>query len=939
MSPGQRFPAVEKELPFTGPTRQILRNARQLAKERNRNLTSIFLLASFVTSDNEAAFLLEDQGISASEILDCARDSGSEPAVVTRQIFDRSRDLFERLNCEAIDCFCLFSALLRTPQARAHRILDEFGVDLKLLRTTVRNFIGQSDTGRHRAQSRDPTPQSRQRSKSADYADSAPSQIGIHPSLNTSPAAGQTQNKSGPDTLTDSTIGGADTRTIAPGQSQDESPKSETRAEAESGEGESGQTDESTGFIAQAKQTAKKLGNKIFGKSEPPDSEQKPSEPDSEAGRPTREMDAVDSPSGTSSVASPPDTDDAPDEPSASATVKLDAQSDSWSDFYQLDPEEFPYLTEYGRNLTLDALAGEIDPVLCRQEEKTELTDILGKRRANNPILIGEPGVGKTAIVEGLASDFVELAKSGNAAGERTIVEIDFGQLVSGTHLRGSLSERLVGIKQEVRRAGGDVIVFLDEIHRVFELGDNGDGPNAAGELKTALARGQFPCIGATTSTEYRRHVEQDGAMARRFQEVLVEEPDEQTALEILNGIRQDYASHHGVEYTDDALRKSVRLGQRYLYDKRLPDKAIGLLDLAGSRASRSGKPKVDGRDVQQVVSRLADVPIERLSGSRKKRFLRMEEFVRQRFIGHESVVSTVCDVIRRNYAGFRGQRPIGSLLFLGPTGVGKTELAKVLADFLFHDRDALVRIDMSEFREAHSVSRMIGSPPGYVGFDQGGELTEQVRRRPYQIVLLDEIEKAHPDVLNLLLQILEEGELSDGRGAQVDFSHTVIVLTSNLGAETFEEKVGRQDKAPIGFSSRPRQGRSNASFRDAVQQTLDAARSELTPELWNRLDEKCVFKPLARTEIKQIARLQLAESRRKLERESQIELDFADELLNFLIDNGGYDPELGARPMRQAIERYVEAEVARYILERDPGEGVCIRVDVRNGQIHCREV
>ncbi|MGM0557787.1 MAG: AAA family ATPase [Myxococcota bacterium] len=601
---------------------------------------------------------------------------------------------------------------------------------------------------------------------------------------------------------------------------------------------------------------------------------------------------------------------------------------------YLLDEDAYPNLVEFGRNLTYAAARGEIDRVVGRKQEIIQLIDIVGKRRSNNPVLVGEAGVGKTAIVEGLSREFVKLARAGNRLGKRTIIELELGRLLSGTHLRGSFAERLIGIKDEVEQADGQVIVFLDELHSWMSAGGGGDGTDAAGELKTALARGRFPCIGATTHDEFQRFVESDPAFERRFQLVFVDEPDMDTAIDISTGVSGHYAKHHDVDYRSDAIEAAVRLSHRYLYQRRLPDKAIGVLDLAGSRAARTGKRDVDRDLVATIVAESAGIPVDRLTQSDRKRFLEMESYLRDGIVGHRHVIESVSDVIRRNYAGFRGNRPIGSLLFLGPTGVGKTEMVKVLADFLFHDRDAVVRLDMSEFMESHSVSRMLGAPPGYVGHDQGGQLTEAVRRRPYQVVLLDEIEKAHPDVLNILLQLFDEGQLTDGRGRPVNFSNTLVVMTSNLGSDVFDEEIDNSNRSRIGFG---KNSAATGSDRQALTDRVErAARGHFTPELWNRIDEKLCFMPLTRDEVAAIADLQLEDSRIRLHEESGIDLEFGEGIVSFLIDHGGYNRKLGARPMRQTIQRYVEGAVARLILGGELDRGDTVKVQIRDNDVIC---
>ena len=618
-----------------------------------------------------------------------------------------------------------------------------------------------------------------------------------------------------------------------------------------------------------------------------------------------------------------------PPKKAKTSSAPKDRPDPSAATHYRLDPEVYPILSKFGRNLTEEAAMLRIDGVIGRDQEITSLIDILGKRRGNNPLLVGDPGVGKTAIVEGLAHKFCELHRRGVRLGGRAIIELELGRVLSGTHLRGSLSERLIAIKDEVRKADGQIIIFLDEIHAWLGAGNSGDGNDAAGELKTALARGQFPCIGATTNDEYTKFVEEDPAFKRRFQSVNVDEPDTATAIVIARGIRCHYERYHGITYADAAIDAAVRLSQRYIHDRRLPDKAVNVLDLAGSRASREARPFVRRTDIAHVVAEMANLPADRLTQSDRARFLEIERDLGRSVIGHERVIRAVAEVLRRNYAGFRSKRPIGSMLFLGPTGVGKTELVKALADFLFHDRDAIVRLDMSEFMEAHSVSRFIGAPPGYVGHEQGGQLTEAVRKRPYQVILLDEIEKAHPDVLNLLLQLLDEGRLTDGRSRVVDFSNTLIVMTSNLGAHCFDEYVAEANRSRIGFGGLLEQPASPTKQAELTKQVQESARTHFTPELWTRIDERLVFLPLREDEVAQISVLQLEDSAQRLEDESQISLDFSDEVIAHLIRHGGYDRKFGARPMRHTIQRLIEGHIARMILSGEIQRGESVMIDV----------
>jgi ATP-dependent Clp protease ATP-binding subunit ClpC len=592
---------------------------------------------------------------------------------------------------------------------------------------------------------------------------------------------------------------------------------------------------------------------------------------------------------------------------------------------FELCESDFPLLCKLGRNITALATGGKIDTLVGRQKELGEIIDILGKRRTNNPILVGEPGVGKTALVEGLAAIMVQSPQIVPGLAGKAIVELDMGRIMGGTQLRGALAERLNGIKDEVRKADGRIIVFLDEIHQLAAGGEGTE--DAANGMKSALARGEFPCIGATTNDEYTKFIESDPAFERRFQMVLVTEPDFEETVAILHGIIPEYQRHHAVTYTPESLRAAATLSSRYIGDRFLPDKAISIVDLAGSRSRREGREVVTEIEIAKVVSQLARIPVEKLLMTDRERFLKMEEILGAAIIGHEDALKRVAAVIRRNYAGFGARRPIGSFLLLGPTGVGKTETVKALADFLFQSRDAMVRLDMSEYSEQHSVARLIGAPPGYVGFDAGGMLTEAVRRRPFMVVLLDEVEKAHRDVLQVFLQVLDEGRLTDGRGRTVDFSNTVVVLTSNLGNREF----GAKPAARIGFGAETPDASASAAA-EVEQRVFDAAREHFPPEMWNRIDEKIVFHPLSREEIVRIAAIQLDASSECLRREKEISFSVEPDAVEYLIENGGFEPELGARPMRQAIQRLVEARIAELILKSDLARGDRVRIERGTG-------
>lgn len=591
-----------------------------------------------------------------------------------------------------------------------------------------------------------------------------------------------------------------------------------------------------------------------------------------------------------------------------------------------LDPKACPMLTALGRDLTALAREGKLDPVIGRAKEIEEVIDILGKRRTNNPCLVGEPGVGKTAIVEGVAQRLLE-ARGGLE--EKVVVELDVASLLAGTQLRGSFSEKLNALKDEVRRAGGRVVVFIDEIHTLVGAGATSEGPqDAANELKAAMARGEFPCIGATTHDEFREIIAADAALERRFTPVTVNEPSVNETIGILDGVIGRYETHHRVSYSPQALEACATLGARYVTDRHLPDKAISIADLAGSRCRREGRARVEAEDVARIVATLAGVPEERLLINDSARLLRLEEDLRKRIIGHDEVVDRIARVIRRNYAGFASRRPMGSFLFLGPTGVGKTEMARALADVLFGSRDALVRVDMSELSEPHSVSRLVGAPAGYVGYGDGGQLTEPVRRRPSSVVLLDEIEKACREVQLLLLQVMEEGRLTDGKGRHIDFSNAVLVMTTNLGAEAFSARPRAVGFTPAAAGAAP-------ESRDAELEAAAAiARKALPPELWNRIDERLPFRPLREAEVARIATLLLTESSRRLSTERGIEYLAGDDVVGHLLKSGGFDPQLGARPMRQTVQRLVEGPLAERILQGEFTSGDRVRVALEGGRL-----
>ncbi len=597
---------------------------------------------------------------------------------------------------------------------------------------------------------------------------------------------------------------------------------------------------------------------------------------------------------------------------------------------YALDRVLFPTLAALGKNLTEAAHAGQLDPVVGRESEIDQILDVLAKRSANSACLVGPPGVGKTSVAHGVAA---KLAETG-VGPSRLLVEIAVPELVAGTGTRGALAEKVAAIRAEIQRSQGAVVLFVDQLVELF-----GGGPldEAASEIKVALARGELRLIGTATPEEHRRVIESDPALARRFSLVEIDEPDEDDAFLVLDAVSKGLASHHGVAYAEEALALSIAWSVRYLPGRALPDKAISILDLAGARVRRAAQtkphkgrhrsPEVTPAEVALVVSEWSGVPKERLLQTDRERMVTLDTLLGERVVGHREAIAKIATILRRNAAGLRGRRPIGSFLLLGPTGVGKTETAKAVAEVLFGSPDAMTRLDLSEYAESHSIARLVGAPPGYVGHEAGGQLTEAVRKRPYQVILLDEIEKADRDVLEAFLQVFDEGRLTDGRGRSIDFTNTVLVLTSNLGAR---EAANVRGERPVGFARSEGSGTTAHDARAAAAMVA-AAKAALPPELYNRLDEVLCFGALTRDEVASIAKKQLAGLSETLERKG-LRLEVEETAIEVLLREGGYDPELGARPMRRAIARLIEAPIAELILRGDAEDGAVVLVTVEDG-------
>ena len=645
-----------------------------------------------------------------------------------------------------------------------------------------------------------------------------------------------------------------------------------------------------------------------------------------------------------------------------------------------------PLIDQLGIDLTAWAEEGKLDPVIGRQKEIERVIQILSRRTKNNPALIGEPGVGKTAIVEGLA----QLIASGQAPREllnRSLVMLDVGSLVAGTIYRGQFEERLKRVIGEIKDSNS--ILFIDELHMIVGAGAAGSSVDAANILKPALARGELQCIGATTLDEYRKHVEGDASLERRFQPILVEEPTIDETIEILRGIKERYEEHHNLEITDEALKQAAHLSARYVPDRHLPDKAIDLIDEASSRVRmyrmpplpqlqgalnelqeirqkkeeafraqrfeeaanlrdqemelseelrqlRLGSeevelPKVTAEDIAEVVSMWTGVPVTRIAGEESERLLHMEKALHQRIVGQDEAIETLSKAVRRARAGLKDpKRPIGNFIFLGPTGVGKTETAKALAEFMFGSEEALIKLDMSEFMERHNVARLVGAPPGYVGYEEGGQLTEAIRRRPYSVILLDEVEKAHPEAFNMLLQIMEDGSLADAKGRRVDFRNTIVLMTSNVGAELLTREMS------LGFAvHRDEAKTAEEEYQKMKEKVLDQLKKTFRPEFLNRVDATVVFHALTKEQIKQIVELMLSQLQERL-RHQEIKLEATEEAKELLAKEG-YDPHFGARPLRRVIQQRVEDPLSEGVLAGEFQAGDTVVVDVVDEQIRLR--
>lgn len=568
---------------------------------------------------------------------------------------------------------------------------------------------------------------------------------------------------------------------------------------------------------------------------------------------------------------------------------------------WKIDEKQFPVMSQLGTNLNLKALAGELDELLGRQREIECLMDVLGRRKANNPVLIGESGVGKTAIIEGLAQKIIQGAVNENFS-SKIIIAVASSSFIGGTSIRGSLSEKFAALKKESEKIRSKVFLFFDDALEILKSIESG-GEGVLAEIKDAFGQGMLPSIFTATPASWKKIVELDAGFSRCLTSIYVDEVNQEETLSILKRLSSKYATYHNIEIDDGACTAAVNLSTRYLSGRKNPEKSLMVLDLASARTSRSNMKKVTSGIVAEVISSLADVPVERLAETDGDRLMNLEKHLSGEIVGHREAIGKTSSTMRRNAAGFRGHRPIGSFLFLGPTGVGKTEMAKAMARLLFGKDSAMLRFDMSEFAEAHSVSRLIGAPPGYVGFEKGGELTDAMIDHPYRLILMDEFEKAHNSVHRLLLQMLEEGRLTDSHGRTADFSNCIVVMTSNIGSDL-------KLKSPAGFAVS--EGTAAVDYKDKM---IDRAMEDFTPELMNRIDETIVFSPLTQEEVKEIARRLLAASSSTILDHRKIKISWTEDVIDYLIRSGGFDPHLGARPMRRTIQSKVETLIADTIL------------------------
>ncbi|WP_437755331.1 AAA family ATPase [Sorangium sp. So ce1389] len=879
--------------------------AQDLAAQRKERLSSVHLLAAIALRGGPAADLLRDRRLDDEALLKATRSVDDEGPDPIGRAMGGARDVAKRATAKEPAALHLLLALLSDRSSAAHRALTQSGVDLARLRTAALQIaLGV-------VQARRSSPPRADQDGGAPEKPAAPAR--------TSPARRARGEAAEP--------------ARAPAELRPVKGAGVAVPELRPGRG--------AGVTATELRPAKGTGPGVTVPLFPPPRPRPVAAPSGGDAPPSAEP--------TAALAAALRRAPAADDAAASTAVPavppaarpLAAAASSVAARFTLDRARFPALASLGHNLSLAAAQGELEPIVGREREIEQALDVLAKRHANNPCLLGPAGVGKTSVARGIAHRLAFEERE-----PRIVVELVPSELIAGTGARGALSERLAALRSELREAGGRVILFIDGLSELF---GSGALDEAMAELKLALARGEITLIGTATPEEYRKSIEVDPALARRFTVVEIDEPEEDEAFLLLRSVAVGLGAHHGLAFTDEALASAVAWSVRYLPGRALPDKALSILDLAGARTRRRAMQSAPGAraalrepsqpsqpsqparqvspaEVAEVVAELADLPVERLLETDRERMLALETLLAERVVGHGEALARIARVLRRNAAGLRARRPIGSFLLLGPTGVGKTETAKAIAEALFHSPDAMTRLDFSEYAESHAVARLVGAPPGYVGHEAGGQLTEAVRRRPYQVVLLDEIEKAHRDVLEAFLQVFDEGRLTDGRGRRVDFTNTVLVMTSNLGAA---EAGALKAERSVGFA-RASQAVSPERLSEAM---LAATRAALPPELYNRIDEVLCFAPLTRADVAEITRRLLGGLERELEARGVV-LEVEPEAIDALLDAGGFDPELGARPMKRTIARLIEAPLADLILRGQLEEGSAALVGVEQGEV-----
>ncbi|AUX27220.1 endopeptidase ATPase [Sorangium cellulosum] len=902
--------------------------AQDLAGQRKERLSSVHLLAAVAMRGGPAADLLRDRRLDDEALLKATRSVDDEGPDPIGRAMGGARDVAKRAAAKEPAALHLLLALLSDRTSAAHRALTQSGVDLARLRTAALQIALGVVHARRAVPSRAPRDgDAPDRSPAAPRASAARRVRGEAAGPARSPAElrpAQAPGVAVPELRPPAKGPGVAVSELRPSAKGPGVAVSELRPSAR-GPG-----------VAVSELRPSARGPGVAVPLFPPPRPQKPAAPAEDAPAAAEPLAAV--ALAPRSAAAAPDHASAAGWPLGAAAAASPAARFA---LFTLDRARFPALASLGHNLSLAAAQGELEPVVGREREIEQALDVLAKRHANNPCLLGPAGVGKTSVARGVAQRLAFDERE-----PRVVVEIVPSELLSGTGARGALSERFAALRAELREAGGRVILFIDGLSELF---GSGALDEAMAELKLALARGEITLIGTATPEEYRKSIEVDPALARRFTVVEIDEPEEDEAFLLLQSVAVGLGAHHGLSFTDEALASAVAWSVRYLPGRALPDKALSILDLAGARTRRrapQGAPgerapmgapgeraalgaaarQVGPAEVAEVVAELADLPVERLLETDRERMLALESLLAERVVGHGAALARIARVLRRNAAGLRARRPIGSFLLLGPTGVGKTETAKAIAEALFHSADAMTRLDFSEYAESHAVARLVGAPPGYVGHEAGGQLTEAVRRRPYQVVLLDEIEKAHRDVLEAFLQVFDEGRLTDGRGRRVDFTNTVLVMTSNLGAA---EAGALKAERSVGFS----RAASAPSPERLGEVMLAAARAALPPELYNRIDEVLCFAPLTRADVAEITRRLLGGLERELEARG-VALEVEPEAIDALLDAGGFDPELGARPMKRTIARLIEAPLAELILRGQLEEGAAAIIGVEQGEI-----